>query len=255
MTLSKTLRDQVRAKLDNITPQALGNRVRAKCRIEGIADPDIALLLVAFDDAGIIVNKPRYSVPTDKLKEFQQHLKTRKTEVIQSQAPLQSASAKRGKKPEPRAPTLLNFKGRNPTYPHIFYNKLEDEINTAYGDQRLPNAALVLSRKLIENLAFNLLQYKFCPERRIDLYFDIGHARAKDFSVLLENLKNQKSKFDPDIQSQIDKFLSLVPSFRTDANAKAHNVMEYLESIGQLRKFKIPEMTAILLELISRVRS
>ncbi len=252
MTLSKKLRDKVCDKLD-ITPRSLLNHVKAKCQAERVADPDIGLLLVAFDEARITVTNPRYSVPPDKLKEFQEHLRTRKVEV-QPQVSLLSNRAKKGKKPEPRGPALLNFKGRTPTYPHIFYNKLEDEINTAYGDRRLPNAALVLSRKLIENLVFNLLQYKFGPSS-IDLYFDIKKGRAKDFSVLLENLIDQKSAFAPDQHGPIDKFWNLVQDFRTDANSKAHNVMEYLDSISQLRKFKIPEMTQILVELISQVRS
>jgi hypothetical protein len=162
---------------------------------------------------------------------------------------------KKTKKSEQRGPNLLNFKGKTPNYPHpIFYYKLEDEINTAYRDVRLPNAALVLSRKLIENLVFNLLQYKFGPSR-MDLYFDTKQARAKDFSVLLENMKDKKSEFDADQHALIDKLWDLAQKFRPEANAKAHNIIEYLESIAQLRKFKIPEMTSLLLELISRVRS
>src|SRR5438552_8583072 len=205
MTLSKALRDQVRTKLDKITTQALGYRIRAKCRAEGIADPDVALLLIAFD-SGIMVTKPRYSVPSEKLKDFQEYLKARKTAVIQPQTPVQFTKSKKGKKTQARVPTLLNFKGKNTTYPQfVFYNKLEDEINTAYGDERLPNAALVLSRKLIENLVFNLLQYRFVP-KRMELYFDVVHSRAKDFSVLIENMSDQKSEFDADIRSQVDEF-------------------------------------------------
>jgi len=252
MTLSKTLRDKVCDKLD-ITPRTLLNRIRAKCQAERVADPDVGLLLVAFDEAGINVTKPAYSVPSGILEEFQEHLRTRKGETP-FQVPFPSRKQKKGRKPEPRGPALLSFKSRTPTYPHIFYNKLEDEINTAYGDQRLPNAALVLSRKLIENLVFNVLQYKLGP-KMMGLYFDKEHGRAKDFSVLLDSLKNQKSAFDADQHGVIDKFLDLAQKFRPEANAKAHNIIEYLDSIAQLRKFKIPEMTQFLVELIHRVRS
>ncbi len=253
MTLSKTLRDKVCENLD-ITPRHLLRLINAKCRVEGVADPDTGLLLVAFDEAGVNVTKPQFSVPPEKLGDFQEHLKARKSRLTQSQVSSTSKRAKKSEKPKPRGPTFLSFKGRTPAYPHIFYNRLEDEINTAYGDDRLPNAALVLSRKLIENLVFNLLQYKFGP-KMMDLYFDKEHARAKDFSVLLENLKTRKSAFDSDQHALIDKFWDLAQKFRPEANAKAHNVMEYLESIAQLRKFKIPEMTQCMLELIYRVRS
>jgi hypothetical protein len=250
MTLSKKLRDKVCSKLD-ITPRSLLNRAKAKCQAEGVADPDIGLLLVAFDDANITVTKSGYSVPPDKIRAFEEHLKARKGR-FPSQAP-SIRVLKKDEKAKPRGPNLLNFKNRTPTYPIIFYNRLEDEINTAYGDERLPNAALMLSRKLIENLLLNLLQYKFGP-KRLDLYFDTEDARAKDFSVLLKNLKDNKSAFYPDQHDLIDKFWDMAQKFRPEANATTHNLIKYLESIAQLRKFKIPEMTNILVELISQVR-
>src|SRR6266702_2120007 len=79
MTLSKRLRNETCKKLHNITPRQLLNRVNAKAIEEGIVDRDIALLLVAHDDAELDITKPRFDVPPDKITEFQEHLTNRRT--------------------------------------------------------------------------------------------------------------------------------------------------------------------------------
>jgi hypothetical protein len=112
----------------------------------------------------------------------------------------------------------------------------------------------MLSRKLIENLLYNLLQYKFGGPG-IRLYFDTAHNRPLDFSVMLDNLKEQKAQFNPDQHGMIEKFLSLAQQFRRDANSKVHNVMDYLKSMKQLRSLEVPEMTQILLRLIELARN
>jgi hypothetical protein len=98
------------------------------------------------------------------------------------------------------------------------------------------------------------MEYKFGP-RKIQLYYDVFHRRAQDFGVLLDNLKNNKRSFQPDEVDLIDKFLELVDPFRRDANSKAHKVIEYLDDMGAVRGFKIPDMVAILLKLIEKTRA
>jgi hypothetical protein len=147
---------------------------------------------------------------------------------------------------------LLRFKGK---YPSIFYDKLEDEINLAFNNQGLPNAVLVLSRKLIENLVYNVLEYRF-KGPGIGLYYNTGQMRAHDLSILLDNLKEHKSEFEADLQERIDQFFKILSDtdFRREANSKVHKVMEYLRSMREISKLRIPEMTQILLQLIDRVR-
>ena len=144
---------------------------------------------------------------------------------------------------------LLKFQGK---YPEIFYDKLEKEINFAYSNPELPNASLMLCRKLIENLLYNLLQKRFLKVD-VGIYFDKSRIRARDFSVSLDVLKTRKSEFSPDLHASIEKFLSLVGSFRVDANAKTHYVIEYLDKTSEINQYKIPEMTQLLLSLIERV--
>jgi hypothetical protein len=247
MTLAKALRDEVCRKL-GVKPRQLRRRVSEVATEDGIVDRDVALLVLAHEQE-IDVTRPRFRVPEGKLAKFEEQLRQRKAAGASVQP--QAVSSKKGAKyAEPQFRRLLRFKGK---YPDIFYDRLEDEINTAYSDPRLPNAVLMLSRKLIENLVYNLLQYRFGGPG-IKLYFDTAHNRPLDFSILLDNLKDQKGQFDQDQHGMIDTFLSLAHPFRFGANSKVHNVMEYLESMRQVRSLKIPEMTQILLRLIELVR-
>ena len=74
----------------------------------------------------------------------------------------------------------------------------------------------MLTRKLIENLLYNLLEYKFAGQN-INLYYDISNRRAQDFSVLLKNLKDHKSDFAADQHILIEKFLNLAQPFKTSS--------------------------------------
>jgi len=248
MTLSKRLRDEVCKKLD-IKSRQLHNRVTEVATKAGIIDRDLALLLLAHDQ-GMDVTKPRFKVPGNKLVKFEEQLRQRKATGPPVQS-LSTLSKKGAKYAEPQVRRLLKFKGK---YPDIFYDRLEDEINTSYSNPALPNAVLMLSRKLIENLVYNLLQYKFGGPG-IQIYFDTVHNRPLDFGILLDNLRDQKSQFNQDQHDMIDKFLALAQPFRRDANSKVHNVMEYLESMKQIRGLKIPEMTQILLKLIELIKN
>jgi len=179
---------------------------------------------------------------------LKEHLRVQKAQAPIAAAPPGTKKTAKGNLLQFRR--LLKFKGK---YPDVFYDRLEDEINRAYSDSKLPNAVLMLARKLVENLVYNLLQYKFGP-KQITVYYDTMNRRAHDFSVLLSNLQSHKSNFDQDQHDMINKFLHMVYPFRRDANSKVHNVMEYLESMRQIRKLKIVEMTQILLKLIDRVK-
>jgi hypothetical protein len=164
-----------------------------------------------------------------------------------------TGARKTAKEPPGKYRRLLKFRGKYPL--PIFYDPLEDEINTAYNNPALPNAVLVLSRKLIENLVYNLLEYRF-QGPGIGLYYNTGQRRAHDFSVLLDNLSKNKSEFELDLQEHIDRFLRVMAetNFRREANSKTHTVMEYLGSMKEVSKLKIPDMVQILLLLIDRVK-
>jgi len=71
----------------------------------------------------------------------------------------------------------------------------------------------------VENLLFNLFQYKFTP-KRLELYFDKGRGRAEDFSVLIDNLKSNTSDFPEDSNFRLRSSLSWLTPSETDANKK-----------------------------------
>lgn len=247
MTLPKKLREILCTKL-KIKERQLYNLVTSKEIEAGTTDPDIALLLIAHENK-INIAKPMFSVPKEKIVELNDYLKTRtKPSQVQVLTTRQKESEKR---PLSSTRRLLRFKGK---YPQTFYNILEDEINTAYSNPKLPNATYMLTRKLIENLLYNLLQYKF-GVRNISLYYDVSNRRAHDFSVLLKNLREHKSDFDPDQHVFIEKFLDIVHPFRRDVNSKTHQVIEYLDDMKYVRKAKIEDMTQILLIVIERVKT
>ncbi len=247
MTLSKRLREEVSKKLGITSTQQLLRRIKAKAALEGVVDNDIALLVLAKEH-GVDVTRPRFSVLQSKLDEFKHHLESRKVVQTQVLSGAQRGST-RGKR-EVRPQRLLSFRDE---YPQVFYKGLEEEINNAFNDPRLPNAVLVLSRKLIENLVYNILQYKLGPTK-LEEYYDTKHRRPRDFGVLVEKLEEHKSEFDQDQQGPMDKFLSMVKPFKFEANSKTHNIMEYLRWMREVKKFEIPEMTQILVDVAARVK-
>lgn len=212
----------------------------------GLTKPDIALLLLAHENA-INVAKPMFSVPPEKILELEEYLKTR---PLSNPSEILPQKTKKNEKNTHSSTNLLRFKGK---YPQIFYDKLEDEINTAYNNPKLPNATYILTRKLIENLLYNLLEYKFSGQD-VSLYYDISNRRTHDFSVLLKNLRDHKSDFAPDQHILIEKFLNIAQPFRRDVNSKTHQVIEYLDNMKYVKKAKIEDMTQILLNLIERVK-
>src|SRR2546427_4452147 len=250
MTQLLPLRNEVSKKLGGISLRQLRNIVRDVSANEVIPDRTLALLLIASRDAKIDVKQPRFKVPLEKITALEEFLAKGLATIAVSASP----SQKKVSKGQPiKYRRLLKFAGRSPL--PVFYDRLEAEINTAYSNPELPNAVLVLSRKLMENLVYNLLAYRF-KGPGIDLYYDTSHRRAHDFSVLLDNLQNHKTEFEIDLQDDIDRFLKIMTetNFRREANSKTHTVMEYLGSRKEVSKLKIPDMVQILLLLIERVK-
>jgi hypothetical protein len=250
MTQLLLLRQEVSKKL-GISLRQLRNRVIAVSVRENILDRTVALLYIASKEARLNIKLPRYKVPASKISALEAILTARTQGSVV--VPPGTATKKATKEQPVKYRRLLNFKGKYPM--PVFYDPLEDEINTAYSDPALPNAVLLLSRKLIENLVYNLLENRFSGIQT-ELYYNTGQMRAHDFSVLLDNLRKRKSDFDADQQENIGQFLKIMDEtkFRREANSATHKVMEYLDSMREIQRFKIPHMVQILLHLIERVR-
>ena len=142
---------------------------------------------------------------------------------------------------------LLDFVDRYPA--QVFYKRLEEEINICYVAS-LPNASMMLSRKLVENLLYEILDCKF--PRNPEIRFNTVKGRALDFSVLIDNFETKRNEFGPDIQEIIDKLLVLIKPFRRDANSKTHKVIEYLDTLDELDKHKVPEIVELELQILKK---
>ena len=147
-------------------------------------------------------------------------------------------------------PPLLDFATRYPIYP--FYQTLEQEIDIAYASN-LPNAALVLSRKLVENLLYEILNSRFPKE--VKLRYIPQQGRAQDFGTMIDNLQSSLQRFARPQQDAIITFLGLVKPFRREANGCAHSVMQYVSSTDELDQLKIPELVSLELYLIENIRA
>ncbi len=143
---------------------------------------------------------------------------------------------------------FLNFSRE---YPLSFYKDLEDEINNCI-ERGLPNATLLLCRKVIENLLYNILEEKYRKKREI--WWDNIKKRPHMFSTLLENLVENKEDFEDDEKEVVVKFNMLIKPFIKKANDAAHKIMEYLEYTSELKKFKIPENVQLLLLLYKKIK-
>ena len=67
-----------------------------------------------------------------------------------------------------------------------------DEFNRAYSNGCY-TSAFILARKIVENLIIDILRDKF-PENE-ELYYDDKHKRFKDFSKIINNLRDKKDFF------------------------------------------------------------
>jgi hypothetical protein len=151
------------------------------------------------------------------------------------------------KKRSKKAP-LLDYTDK---YPYkTFYPKLEDEINACY-KSNLPNATLILSRKLIENLLYNILERKY--PRQPDLWYDTRYRRTLDFFKLIVNIDIKKDDFPADQRDLIVKLLGLFPDFRREANSTTHKIIDYINDSDDLDNLKITDIVELELELFRKV--
>lgn len=113
-------------------------------------------------------------------------------------------------------------------FDNFFYSNLAKEVNLAYKFGMF-TSAIILSRKLIENLVIEIfrVKYKSSRSRNLNLFYDMQKRRFHDFSYLIDKLeiKNKKNDFGPNKQD-VSKFLSVVKPFRKNANSNTHSIIE-----------------------------
>lgn len=126
------------------------------------------------------------------------------------------------------------------------------EINKAY-TYGCYTSVFILTRKVIENLIIDILREKF-PPTSIDnkeLYYSINQRRFKDFSVILENLRNKKYDFELGKDKTIDRLYSRAVKFKDDANDATHSWYNLIETSAEIDDLGIQS----LIELIKALKA
>ncbi len=131
------------------------------------------------------------------------------------------------------------------------YENLKNEINRVYS-YGLFTSALVLSRKLVENLLIDILRKKYpVANNGLDVYYITSKRRFKDFSVLIEELEVRKADFAPD-GSTVEVILTLIKPIKETSNSGAHSLTFYSNK-NEVDGLKIPELIERLIYLNTRL--
>lgn len=106
--------------------------------------------------------------------------------------------------------------------PDDFYIELQEQINKVFISEIYP-AVRVLARKMLENLLIDILRKKYSM-KNIDIFYNPAQNRFQSFSILIENLEDNLSDFQP-IEPAINKeFVNKIDDFREKGNASAHSI-------------------------------
>ncbi|MFC7177852.1 hypothetical protein [Halosegnis marinus] len=103
-----------------------------------------------------------------------------------------------------------------------FYDELIANINDSYR-MGVYDGAIVLTRKLLENLVIDLLRKQY-PRSEIDLYYDTDWGKFHMFSTLLETFESKLLDFKhhPGVDATL---LEEINTLRTSANSDAHSIV------------------------------
>jgi len=143
--------------------------------------------------------------------------------------------------------TLVEFVRYHSDNPFVNAHVLE--INKAYTYGCL-TAAFILCRKVLENLLTDIVKRKY-PQNKlenIELYFDTGRRRTRDFSEILSNLRKRASDFGPD-KGLLERILGRADQFKDDANDKAHSWYHIVKSRKELDDTNFQDIIEMIVRL------
>ena len=104
-----------------------------------------------------------------------------------------------------------------------FENKHVEEINGTY-NAHCYTATFILCRKLMESLIIEILKKKFPTGTDRALYEHPTQRRFLDFSVVLDNIYKQRTKFSVTGGGVIQRLKQKATHFKNDANDKTHSL-------------------------------
>jgi len=133
--------------------------------------------------------------------------------------PVEKIQVKTGKKNDTKKIVkLINFDSSDP-----FIKGHVEEVNKAY-TYGCYTSAVILSRKIVENLIIDIFTKYFPPSTKEnkELYFDTSKKRNKDFGEILENLHTKRVDFDTK-KEIVERLYDKAKSLKGNANSKTHS--------------------------------
>jgi hypothetical protein len=138
-------------------------------------------------------------------------------------------------------------------FPDEFYKVLAQNINLAY-KYGLYTAALVLIRKMLENLLIDILRKKY-GMKNIDLFFDRQHGRFKMFNELIRIFEEKLQDFRY-IEPRIEEVLAELKNMREECNAAAHSLEKEIrlkrDSLDNIRE-RINFLVSIMIRVYNNI--
>jgi hypothetical protein len=126
--------------------------------------------------------------------------------------------------PIPSIPDFIEIE--SPLRLEKVYSLLIDETNACY-EYEAYSSALVMLRKLIENLLVDILRMKYGPTGEHDFYFDRTKKQFLPLSVLVTNLESIASEYEQ--YGLTRTHLGIVKGLRKDGNRSAHSIIDLVD--------------------------
>jgi hypothetical protein len=126
--------------------------------------------------------------------------------------------------PIPSTPDFIEIE--SPLRLEKVYSLLIDEINTCY-EYEAYSSALVILRKLIENLLVDILRMKYQPTGEHEFYFDESKKQFLPLSLLVSNLESIASEYER--YGLTRTHLGIIKGLRKDGNRSAHSIIDLVD--------------------------
>lgn len=105
------------------------------------------------------------------------------------------------------------------------YSDLIDEINTCY-EYEAYSSALVMLRKLLENLIVDVLRFKYAPVAQHDKYFDHTSNQFLPLNVLISNFEQIADEYAK--YGLLKTHVAAIKGFRKEGNISAHSIVDFV---------------------------
>jgi hypothetical protein len=199
---------------------------RIKSKYPGLTSNAVAFLIAKEKGKSLLGKLEDEDIGA--LKDYQLLNRQSPPGIVQGNQRVKTSGVKSSKKP------IISYFSTNPSNSY-YVNEHIRELTDAYF-AGCYTAVFILFRKIVENLIIDIVKAKF--PSRIELAYSVGQRRYHDFSVVLQNLYNERNAFSHDGQKLIERLNTLVQPFKKEANDKTHSWFHIVKSPSEVDKDK-----------------